>query len=247
MERQNCKRRFEQRTFEAIESVSPTSCGLGHSRLANHNRVCRPGFLDDVCLVQLQGRQTPDCQSRVQRFRTEYCVNPEFCCRTQFSHGVPSFFWRSDSLPFPVLFSGRKSRVPRARSSVELEPAQYNHTRGDACRRDDARGGAFQFADSGTPWIAALFLFWLALLRAVSSAANVSSWGDRGHYPRARVPPDNLSVSWRRLGYLVSGDLSQSAALRQRDRDTASGPRFSCNPLPRGGVRTIEKRQPTYS
>ena len=34
---------------------------------------------------------------------------------------------------------------------------------------------------------------------------------------------------------MVSGDLSQSAALRQRDRDITPRPGFSRDPLPRGG------------
>ena len=38
-----------------------------------------------------------------------------------------------------------------------------------------------------------------------------------------------------KLGYVVSGDLSQSATFRQRDRDTTPRPGFSRDPLPRGG------------
>ena len=58
-----------------------------------------------------------------------------------------------------------------------LNLTQHNHTRGDARDRHDAWGGAFQFARSRTPWVAALFLFRVALLRPVSSKASFSSRG----------------------------------------------------------------------
>ena len=51
----------------------------------------------------------------------------------------------------------------------------------------------------------------------------------------AGLSSDDLSVSRRCLGYVVSGDLSQSATLRHRDRDTPSRFGFSRDPLSRGG------------
>jgi len=98
----------------------------------------------------------------------------------------------------------------------------------------DTWGGAFQFARSRPPWFAALFLFRVALLRPVSSqAASVQALFKRS-------PSTGLFQTifpYRvKLGYVVSGDLSQSATLRQRDRDTTPRPGFSRDPLPLGGA-----------
>ena len=51
---------------------------------------------------------------------------------------------------------------------------------------DDAWRGAFQFARSRTPWVAALFLFRVALLRPVSSEASFS---------RAAIRSDHASTA----------------------------------------------------
>ena len=107
-------------------------------------------------------------------FGPNTALDPELCRRTQFPHGISALLRRPHSLPFLVLFSGGKPGVPRAQSSMEPESSQHHHARGDARDRHDAWGGAFQFARSRTPWVAALFLFWVALLRPVSSKASFS-------------------------------------------------------------------------
>ena len=55
MEKQTCKKHFGRSLSEAIEFVSATASGVGHSRLDTHNRIRHPGFVDDVCLVQYEG------------------------------------------------------------------------------------------------------------------------------------------------------------------------------------------------
>ena len=131
----------------------------------------------------------------VQRFRSKHSADTELCRRTQFSHGISALLRRPDPLPLLVLFSGGKPGVPRTRSSVEPEPTQHIHTRGDARDRHDAWGGAFQFARSRTPWVAALFLFRVALLRPVSSKASFSSRGYSSDHPSTGLSSDDLSVS----------------------------------------------------
>ena len=130
-----------------------------------------------------------------QRFRAEHSVDTELCRRTQFPNGVSAFLRRPDSLPFPVLLSGGKSGVPRIQSSVEPELTQHNHNRVDARDRHDVGGGALQFARSRTPWIAALFLFRVALLRPVSSKASFSSRGSSSDHPSTRLSSDDFSVA----------------------------------------------------
>src|SRR4051794_14278602 len=118
---------------------------------------------------------------------------------------------------------------------MEFESSQHHHSSGDARDRHDPGGGAFQFARSRTPWIAALFLFRIALLRSVSSKTSFSSRGYSSDHTSTGLSSDDFSVSRRSLGYLVSGDLSQSATLRHGDWHIPSSPGFSRNPLPRRG------------
>src|SRR4029453_10910080 len=110
-------------------------------------------------------------------------------------HGIPAFLRRPNPLSLSVLFSGRKPGVPRPRSSLEPEPTQHNHTRGDARDRHDARGGAFQFARSRTPRLATLFLFRVALLRPVSSETNFLARRNPSCNTRTRVSANDFSVS----------------------------------------------------
>src|SRR4029077_13380819 len=111
------------------------------------------------------------------------------------SNGVSAFLRRPDSLPLLVLFSGGKLGVPRVQSSVESEPTQHIHNRGDARDAHDARGSAFQFARSRAPRVAALFLFRVALLRPVSSEARFNSGGYSSDHPSTGLSSDDLSVS----------------------------------------------------
>ena len=97
-----------------------------------------------------------------------------------------------------------------------------------------AWGSPVQFARSRTLRFPALFLFRIALLRPVSSEASISSARYSSDHPSTRLSSDDLSVSRRGLGYLVSSDLSQPAALCQRHRDRATRPAISRCPLPRG-------------
>src|SRR6185369_17912687 len=56
MERQNSQNHPGRNLPETIEFVSHPPFGIEHSRLATHSRIRRPRLVDDVCLVQRQGR-----------------------------------------------------------------------------------------------------------------------------------------------------------------------------------------------
>ena len=162
----------------------PRPRGIEHSRLATHSRIRCPRIVDDVCLVQYQGGKLQIANPEYSDFGPNTALMQSFAVGHNFPNGVSALLRRPHSLPFLVLLSGGKSGIPRTQSSVELESTQHNHTRGDARDRHDARGGAFQFARSRTPWVAALFLFRIALLRPVSSKASFSS---RGNSKRSHI------------------------------------------------------------
>src|SRR4051794_11119848 len=112
---------------------------------------------------------------------------------------------------------------------MEFESSQHYDACIDARDRYDPWGGAFQFARSRTPWFTALFLFRVALLRPVSSKASFSARSYSSDYTSTGLSSDNFSVSWRSLGYVVSGDVSQSATFRHCDRHFLSRFAFSRN------------------